>query len=40
MACCVIGSMLMVGVVGLVRGIKERVLRRQGAAPESWRLHG
>lgn len=40
MACCIVGSMLMVVFTGMARGIKERLLRRQADAPESWRLHG
>lgn len=40
MACCIVGSLLMVAFTGVARGIKEHLLRRQADSPESWRLHG
>lgn len=39
MACCVVGSMLMVIGAGIARFIKHRLLRQRAAAPEAWRLH-
>lgn len=39
MACCVIGSMLMVAVMGVSRWIKARILKQPEARPEAWRLN-
>lgn len=38
MACCVVGSLLMVAATGLVRAVREKLLRRQARSPEQWRL--
>lgn len=38
MACCVFGSLLMVGVAGAMRWLRSRLLRRPEVAPEAWRL--
>lgn len=38
MACCVIGSLLLVALSALVRTIKVRVLRIKPVQPEFWTL--
>ncbi len=38
MACCVIGSMLMVAAMAITRWIKIRILKQPEERPESWRL--
>jgi len=38
MACCVVGSLLMLGVAALGRGLRRHLLRQPPAAPEAWRL--
>jgi hypothetical protein len=38
MACCVVGSLLLVIGAGLVRAVKTRLLRTEVDAPERWRL--
>jgi len=39
MACCVIGSMLMVAVMAVTRWVKARILRQPEQQPEAWRLN-
>jgi hypothetical protein len=38
MACCVIGSMLMVAVMAVTRWVKAKILKQPEARPEAWRL--
>jgi hypothetical protein len=39
MACCVVGSLLMLGIAGAARWLRRKLLRWPEAAPEAWRLH-
>lgn len=39
MACCVIGSMLMVAVMAVTRWVKTRILKQPEERPEAWRLN-
>jgi hypothetical protein len=38
MACCIVGSLLMLGIAGAARWLRRHLLRRPDAAPEAWRL--
>ena len=38
MACCLVGSLFMVGIAALVRRVRQQLLRLPAHAPEAWRL--
>lgn len=38
MACCVVGSLLMLLVAAVSRGIRRHLLRQLPEEPEAWRL--
>lgn len=38
MACCVVGSLLMVGVAAVVRWLQHHLLHKPAETPETWRL--
>jgi hypothetical protein len=38
MACCIVGSLLIISAVWCVRVFKEKVLGRPPSRPEEWRL--
>jgi hypothetical protein len=39
MACCIVGSLLVMAVAGAGRWLRTRLLRRPPDRPEAWRLY-